>query len=227
MESGIKSWCKEDRPREKMVEKGAFALSNVELLAILLSSGNKNESAVDLARRILNDCDNQLQKLSKQTIKSLSKYKGVGVAKAVTLMAAMELGNRRISEQVQRKKIKNVEDAYKLVYQFLNNLPYEEFWTIFLDSSNSVISTKKISDGGVAFTAVDPKKIFKMAIDELAVSIIICHNHPSGSIKPSPEDKKLTHRIFEISKVVDVKLLDHIIVGNEQFYSFSDHGELL
>lgn len=226
MKTGIKSWNKEDRPREKMVEKGVYALSNVELLAILLSSGNKNESAVDLARRILNDCDNLLQKLSKQTIKSLSKYSGIGVAKAVTLVAAMELGNRRISEQVNRKQIKNAEDAYKLIYQNLNNLHYEEFWVIFLDSSNSVISTKKISDGGVAFTVVDPKKIFKMAIDELAVSIIICHNHPSGNISPSSEDKKLTHGIFEVSKIVDVKLLDHIIVGNEQFYSFSDHGDL-
>lgn len=226
MDKGIKSWAKEDRPREKMIEKGVWALSNAELIAILLSSGNKKESAVDLARHILNDCDQQLKKLSAHTVKSLSKYQGIGPAKAVTLLAALELSNRRMSETKEGKIISQSKDAYTIMYQHIANRSYEELWAIFLDSGNRVISSKKISDGGIAFTSCDPKKIIKMALDELAVSIILCHNHPSGNITPSSQDRELTKKMSAVCQLMGIKLFDHIIIGDEQYYSFCDNNEL-
>lgn len=227
MSKGIKSWAEKDRPREKMIEKGASALSDSELIAILLGSGSTKENAVDLARLLLKEYDNDLQKLSKQTIKSLCSFKGIKTAKAVKLMAALELGNRRFSSQTnQRMQIKKSSDAFKYIYPYLNNRSYEEFWTIFLDTKNCVITTKNISLGGVSFISVDAKKIYKIAFDESASKIILCHNHPSGDVFPGFQDKKLTHKIKESCRILDIILLDHIIVGNEQYYSFLDNNEL-
>lgn len=227
MEKGIKSWSETDRPREKMVEKGVLALSDSELIAILLASGNADETAVDLARRILKDCDNNLQKFSKHSIKSLSEYKGIGIAKAVTLLAAIELGNRRFSELPDEKRTINCsEDAYRTIYPYLNNRTFEEFWIILLDIKKQIINIKEISSGSTAFTIVDVKKLLKIALEGSASFIILCHNHPSGILIPSQEDQHLTQKIKEASQIIDIKLIDHIIVGDERFYSFSDNNEL-
>lgn len=227
METGIKSWSKEDRPREKMMEKGAWALSNSELLAILLSSGNKKESAVDLARRILSDCQQQLKRLSKHTVQSLSKYEGIGPAKAVTLLAALELGNRSMSEVKEKQQICNSKDIFMMMHPLISGKAYEECWVLFLDASNGLITSKKISDGGITSCSVDAKKIMKMALEELAVSVILCHNHPSGSILPSEEDKKLTAKIKNICQVMEINFLDHVIIGNNRYYSFADSSNIL
>lgn len=226
MNNGIKSWSKTDRPREKMVEKGAVALSDAELIAIILGSGNKSETAVDLASRILKDSENDLQKLSKKNVKTLSAYNGIGMAKAVTLMAALELGNRQISVQTCKQKICTSDDAYQLICQFLHNRVYESFWAIYLDGNNCVVDVKKIGSGSMTMTLVDQKKIFKIALEISASSIILCHNHPSGIVTPSHQDRLLTYKIKESCRIVDIQLIDHIIVGDERFYSFADNNEL-
>lgn len=202
-------------------------MSDSELLAILLGSGNTKETAVDLARRILRDAGDNLNALSKHTIKSLSQYTGVGPAKAITVMAALELGKRRISAETVKKPVVSCsKDAYELIYMHLHHQPYELFWTFFLDRQNRVIRKEEISSGGLTATIADPKKIIRIALEEYATGLMLFHNHPSGSLKPSGEDLALTKKIKAAAALFDIAVLDHIIVGDDGYYSFIDSGIL-
>lgn len=221
----IKSLAEDDRPREKLIQKGRQALSDAELIAILLSSGNKNETAIQLAQRILNSNQNSINQLAKLQLNDLKKYKGVGEAKAVTILAALELGRRRtdtISEE--KPKIQSSKQAYDLLKQSLSDLPHEEFWVIFLNRSNSVIKTECVSKGSISGTLVDIRLILKPAIEYLSSAIIIAHNHPSGNLKPSNEDLKITRKIKEAATLMDIVLQDHLIIGDANYFSFADEG---
>jgi len=223
----IKAWAEEDRPREKLVLKGKNSLSNAELMAILIGSGSKNESAVELSKKILSSTNNNLQELSRLSIEELNKFKGIGPAKAITIIAAIELGKRyRSTDALHKKKITSSRDAYDILFSYLSDLSYEEFYIILLNRANEVLSVNKVSEGGVSGTAVDAKKIFKIAIDKKASGIILSHNHPSGNLNPSPQDKDLTKKIVSSGKLLDINVLDHIIVGNGKYYSFADDGNL-
>jgi DNA repair protein RadC len=221
----IKSWAEDDRPREKLVSKGRQALSDAELLAILLASGNRDETAVQLAQRILNANKNSINELAKLQLNDLKKYKGVGEAKAVTIAAALEIGRRRTEESAEEKtKITSSKSAYSLLKSKLSDLPHEEFWVIFMNRSNSVIKTECISKGGVSGTVVDIRLVLKPAIESLTSGIILAHNHPSGNLKPSQEDIQLTKKIKEAAKLLDIVLQDHLIIGDQAYYSFADEG---
>lgn len=223
--TGIKNWAEEDRPREKMQQKGAFSLSDSELLAILLGSGNKNETAVDLARRILKDSGDNLNELSKHTVQSLSKYNGVGIAKAVTVMAALELGKRRISSDVtKRQQIKCSRDVFNLICTHLLDQPYEHIWAIFLDRKNKFLHKELIGTGGITNAAINLNRLLRTALEMYASGIVLCHNHPSGGIIPSKEDILMTRKIESAALLLNLKVLDHIIVGENGYYSFTDEG---
>lgn len=223
----IKSWAEDDRPREKLVGKGRQALSDAELLAILLSSGNRNETAVQLAQRILKENKNSINELAKLQLNDLKKYRGVGEAKAVTIAAALEIGRRRTDETIDEKtKITSSKSAYTILRSKLSDLPHEEFWVLFLNRSNSVIKTECISRGGISGTVVDIRLVLKPAIECLASSLVLAHNHPSGNLKPSGEDISLTKKIREAAKFLDISLQDHIIVGDQAYFSFADEGIL-
>ena len=222
----IKHWAEEDRPREKMMLKGVSALSDSELLAILIGSGNDKESAVELCKRILQKADNNLNKLGRFSVNDLtSNFRGVGPAKAITIIAALELGRRRKSEEVvERKKINSSNDAYAIFYPILSDLNHEETWALLLDRSNKVVSTMQVSRGGISGTVVDIRLILREAINHYACSIVLGHNHPSGSCTPSPQDTTLTKKLKEAAQWMDISLLDHIIVCGETYYSFADNG---
>ncbi len=221
----IKAWAEDDRPREKLIAKGRQALSDAELLAILLTSGNKSETAVQLAQRILNENQNSINQLAKLQISDLKKFKGVGEVKAITITAALELGRRRIEDPAEEKqKIVSSKQAYDILKSKLSDLPYEEFWVIFMNRRNSVIKTECISRGGVSGTVVDIRLILKPAIENLASSIILSHNHPSGNLKPSHEDILLTKKVKEAAKLIDVSLQDHLIIGDGNYLSLADEG---
>jgi len=223
--TGIKNWAEEDRPREKMLQKGVASLSDSELLAILLSSGNKDETAVDLARRILKDAGDSLQELSKHTVKSLSKYKGVGLAKAVTVMAALELGKRRIASDVSKKQIVSCSrEAYDLISVELLDKQYEYIWAIFLDCKNKVLHKELIGTGGVMTSAMDINRLLRTALEVYATGIILCHNHPSGGVMPSQSDIQMTQKIKETALLLNIKILDHLIIGENRYFSFTDEG---
>ncbi len=223
----IKSWAEDDRPREKLITKGRQALSDAELLGILLASGNKNETAVQLAQRILNSHQNSINQLAKLDLNDLKKFKGVGEAKAVTIAAALEIGRRRNDETIYEKpKITSSQQAYHILKSKLSDLPHEEFWVLFMTRSNSVIKTECISKGGISGTVVDVRLILKPAIECLASSIILSHNHPSGNLKPSNEDLFLTKKVKEAAKLMDVNLQDHLIIGDQSYLSFADEGIL-
>jgi DNA repair protein RadC len=223
----IKSWAEEDRPREKLMLKGQHSLSDAELLAILISSGNAEETAVELSQRILKQAGNNLFQLSRMNIKELMEFKGIGEAKAITIAAALELGRRRKeTEAPKRERIISSKEVVDIFKPLLGDHLHEEFWILFLNRANMIISKKQISSGGMAGTVVDPKIIFKAALDEKASSIILCHNHPSGNIQPSEEDKKLTKKIIEAGKVLEIMVLDHVIVSHSGFFSFADEGLL-
>lgn len=223
----IKSWAEDDRPREKLIIKGRQSLSDAELLAILLSSGNKNETAVQLAQRILNSNQNSINQLAKLQLNDLKKYKGVGEAKAVTIAAALEIGRRRIEETtVDKIKITSSKHAYEVIQSKLSDLPHEEFWAIFMNRSNTIIKTECISKGGVSGTVVDVRLILKPAIECLASGIILAHNHPSGNLKPSHEDVLLTKKVKEAAKLLDLIIQDHLIIGDQTYFSFADEGVL-
>ncbi|HAG16000.1 MAG TPA: hypothetical protein DCG69_05680 [Bacteroidales bacterium] len=225
--TSIKFWAEEDRPREKLMLKGKASLSNSEILAILIGSGSRNETAVELSQRILADNQNNLITLSSLSINDLQKYKGIGEAKAVNIIAALELGRRRrSSEAIEQKSIKSSKDAFELLYADLADQNFEEFWIILLKRNNQVLSKRKISEGGLAGTVADPKKIFKMALDEQASSLILCHNHPSGNLKPSEQDIQLTKKIVQAGKTLEISVLDHLIFGNENYFSFADENLL-
>ena len=222
----IKHWAEEDRPREKLMLKGVSALSDSELLAILIGSGNDKESAVELCKRILQKADNNLNKLGRFSVNDLtSNFRGVGQAKAISIIAALELGRRRKSEgTTDKKKINSSNDAYAIFYPILADLNHEETWALLLDRSNKVASTIQVSRGGIAGTVVDIRLILREAINHYASSIVLGHNHPSGSCMPSPHDTTLTKKLKEAAQWMDISLLDHIIVCGETYYSFADNG---
>ncbi len=223
----IKAWAEDDRPREKLITKGKQSLSDAELLAILLASGNKNETAVQLAQRILNSNQNSINQLAKLQLNDLKKYKGVGEAKAVTIAAALEIGRRRLDEtMVDKVKITSSKQAYDVIKSKLSDLPHEEFWVIFMNRNNTVIKTECISKGGVSGTVVDVRLILKPAIECLASGIILAHNHPSGNLKASNEDIHLTKKVKEAVKLLDMIIQDHLIIGDQAYFSFADEGVL-
>jgi DNA repair protein RadC len=221
----IKSWAEEDRPREKLLLKGKHVLSEAELIAILISSGNAEETAVELSKRILSKVENNLHELSKMSVKELTEFKGIGEAKAISIVAALELGRRRKdSPAATRSKITTSRDAVEIFQPLLGDHHHEEFWILFLNRANLVMGKQQISLGGISGTVVDPKVIFKAALDSKASSIILCHNHPSGNIKPSDADIRLTKNLAEAGKVLEISVLDHVIVTQNSFYSFADEG---
>ena len=221
----IKNWATEDRPREKMLEKGREALSDAELIAILIGSGNNNESAVDLSRRILKDVNDNLILLSQLSINELTSYNGIGIAKAISIAAALELGRRRrFAEVAKQPVIRSSKDAFEYFYMHISDIEHEQFWVMLLNPANKVIKMAKISDGGINGTSVDPKRIFKIALENNATAMMLCHNHPSGSVQPSDHDKALTKNIVNGGKLLEIKILDHIIVGIDKYFSFAESG---
>ncbi len=223
----IKNLAEDDRPREKLVQKGRQALSDAELLAILLASGNKNETAIQLAQRILNDQQQSINQLAKLQLNDLKKYKGVGEAKAVTILAALEMGRRRTDVVSEEKpKIKSSKEAYQIFKQTLSDLPHEEFWVIFLSRSGVIIKTECVSRGSISGTLVDIRLILKPALEHLSSSIIVGHNHPSGNLTPSQADIVLTKKIKEAANLMDIALQDHLIIGDGDYFSFADEGML-
>jgi DNA repair protein RadC len=223
----IRAWAEDDRPREKLMLKGRNALSNAELLAILIGSGTKNKSAVELSQDILNSCKNNLRELSKINLNELTQFSGIGEAKAITIIGAMELARRRDTEAIEEKTIiKRSEDAYRVFRSSLEDLYQEEFYALFLNQRNQVIQLKQLSIGGMNSTLVDVRILFRMALELKATSIIVAHNHPSGNLNPSEADKALTKKIVESGKIMDINLLDHLILADDKFYSFADAGLL-
>lgn len=223
----IKSWAEEDRPREKLLLKGKNALSDAELIAILIGSGNKTETAVELSKRILTSVNNDLNQLAKLNLTDLMQFNGIGEAKAISIAAALELGRRR-KESTEEKKIKisSSKNAYEAISDVLSDLPHEEFWVLYLNRKNEVIKRENISKGGVTGTVADGKIIFKNAINLLASAVVLCHNHPSGNLNPSQADIELTKKMKGIGVLMDTPVIDHIIVGNNNYFSFADENLL-
>ena len=223
----ITQWAEEDRPREKMMMHGASALSNAELLAILIGSGNAEESAVELMRKVLKDYHNNLNELGKASIDDLCRYKGIGSAKAISILAASELGKRRKEEAVkERVTILSSKDVYDCFYPLMCDLPTEEFWVLMLNQASKIIDKVKISAGGLSATAVDVRCILREALVKRASAIVLCHNHPSGNIRPSKEDDYLTRHVAQASECMDIRLVDHIILTDGAFYSYADEGRI-
>lgn len=223
----ISQWAEDDRPREKLINKGTAMLSDAELIAILIGSGNQDESAVDLSKKILASVAKNLILLSKLSITDLRKFKGIGEAKAVTIAAALELGKRRRrAEAVEPRKITSSKQAHDILQEYLADVNYEQFCILLLNRANHLIRAIIVSDGGVTGTVADPKKIFKMALDNNAASIILGHNHPSGQVNPSEADISLTRKLCQGGSLLDMPVLDHIIVGEEKYYSFRDEGKI-
>lgn len=221
----IKSWAEDDRPREKLILKGKGALSDAELIAILIGSGNKNESAVDLSKRILNSIENNLNKLGKLSVSDLQKFKGIGEAKAISIITALELGRRRRLEQaLVLPKITSSNAVFKIMQPIIGELQHEEFWIIYLNNSNKVLLKEQSSKGGLTGTLVDVRLVFKKAIDLFATAIILCHNHPSGKLAPSIADKSITQKIKLAGETLDIKVLDHLIITENAYFSFADES---
>jgi len=221
----ITEWAPSDRPREKLIEKGAAALSDAELLAILISSGTKSKSAVDLGRELLALAGNNLNSLGRLGIPELRVLQGIGEAKAVTIAAALELGRRRkLAEAPENGQIKSSADVFNIFQPLLADLTHEEFWILFLNRSNKPINRMKISQGGISGTVTDVRIIMKKAVENLASGLIVCHNHPSGNNNPSESDIQITQKIREAGALLDVQLLDHIIIAGSAYYSFADNG---
>lgn len=221
----ITAWAEDDRPREKLMNKGRHVLSDAELIAILIASGNTEETAVELSKRILNSVNNNLNELSKLTINDLTKFRGIGEAKAISIIAALELGRRRKETEVnKRESIRTSANVYEIFKPFLLDLPHEEFWALFLNRSSGILKKELISRGGVSGTVVDSKIIFKAAIENLASSVILCHNHPSGNTKPSEQDVQITKKLKEAGRLLEIPVLDHVIVSETGYYSFADEG---
>lgn len=225
MYTPINQWAEVDRPREKFLLKGKSSLSDSELLAILIGSGSRNESAVQLCQRILISANNNLNQLGKLSIKQLTEFKGIGEAKAISIAAALELGRRRRSEDaVELKKITSSKVAFEIMQPIIGELPHEEFWILFLNNSNKVIHKAQISKGGITGTVVDSRIIFKTALEYNATSLILTHNHPSGKLFPSDADKEVTKKLKLAGQQLDVLVLDHIIITETGYYSFNDQG---
>ena len=221
----IKNWAEDDKPREKLMLKGKSALSDAELLAILIGSGSRNESAVELSKRILASVDNNLNAIGKLTLKQLMEFKGIGEAKAITIIAALEIGRRRREEDaVTLKKISSSKSVFELMQPIIGELPHEEFWILYLNNSNKVIYKAQLSKGGITGTVVDIRLVFKMALEHNATSIILTHNHPSGKLLASDADIQITKKLKLAGQQLDITILDHIIITETGFYSFQDEG---
>jgi len=223
----IKDWALEDRPREKLLLKGVTSLSDAELLAILVRSGTKSETAVQISQRIMSSVSNNLSELGKLSVKELMAFNGIGEAKAVTITAVMELARRKsVSQPVNRKHIRSSRDAYHVFYPVLCDLKHEELWMALTNRAGKVIEKVKISQGGTSGTAADMRHILKPAVHTLCSGIILCHNHPSGNIQPSSEDDLLTSNLAKAANLMNIKLLDHIILYDETYYSYADEGKI-
>lgn len=221
----INQWAEDDRPREKLTLKGRSALSDAELIAILIGSGTREESAVDVSKRILNLVNNDLNKLASLSIKDLCKIKGIGEAKAISIIAALELGRRRnFTEKQEQVRLQSANQIYEYMKPELLDLPFEQFWIILLRQNLTVIKKTKISEGGISGTVADLRLMFKEALEQLATQIILVHNHPSGSNRPSQQDEILTKKITEAGKIMDIRVVDHLIFTNHEFYSFANEG---
>lgn len=219
------TWAVEERPREKVMANGVQYLSDSELLAILLGSGTKNMTAVELARRILKASGNNLQKLGRQGVGDLVRIKGVGPAKAISIMAALEIGRRRAGIQHAEKiPVKSSETVFNLFHPLMGDLEHEEFWLLMLNRANRVLGRYKVSQGGLSGTVIDTRIILKKALDNLASSIIVCHNHPSGNMQPSDADVKITEKLKKAAEMLEIKLLDHVIIADKSYFSFADEG---
>lgn len=224
---GILQWAEEDRPREKLLSKGKSSLSEAELIAILIGSGSRELSAVDLAKVILSYVDHDLNLLAKLSVPELQTFKGIGEAKAVSIVSALELGRRRKESAPKKNQyLKKSKDAYEAMVPILMDQPIEQFWVIMLTRNNKVLQKRCVSQGGFSGTIADPKVIFKRALEDMANGIILVHNHPSGNKKPSSADLRLTKKIVEAGRLLEIPVLDHIIFTDEDFYSFSDEGVL-
>jgi DNA repair protein RadC len=223
----IKNWSQADQPREKLLYKGKAALSDAELVAILIGSGNRNESAVDLCKRILASVDNNLSDLGKLSIKQLMEFKGIGEAKAISIAAALELGRRRRGEEaLEKKKITSSKSVFELMQPLIGELQHEEFWIIYVNNSNKVIQKNQLSKGGITGTLVDVRLVLKNALEVGATGLILAHNHPSGTLKPSEADKQITNKLKIAAESLDIKVLDHLIITEKAYYSFADEGIL-
>lgn len=224
----IREWSEEDRPREKMLQKGAVALSDAELLAILIASGNRNESAVDVAKRILAACHHNLNELARKSVKDLTReFKGIGDAKALSIVASLELGKRRNTrDTVVRPKITSSANLQSVFEPLLIDLLHEEFWVAYMDNGNNVMEVRKLTQGGMQHTVVDVPMLLKNALERSSVCVAVAHNHPSGQNFPSREDEKVTQRIKSGCEAVGIRLLDHIIIARGNYYSFCDEGKL-
>ncbi|WP_405200463.1 DNA repair protein RadC [Christiangramia sp. LLG6405-1] len=223
----IKTWAEDDRPREKLLSKGRLALSDSELLAILIGSGSKNESAVELSKRILAQSENNLNQLGKFSIGQLCQFKGIGSAKAVVITAALELGRRRrLEETLELSKISSSSSVFEIMQPIIGELPHEEFWILYLNNSNKILEKFQISKGGITGTLVDVRISLRKALEIGAVSLILTHNHPSGNLRPSEADKQLTQKLKTAAESLDIKILDHIIVTEKSYFSFADDGIL-
>ena len=223
----IKHWSDDDKPREKLLTKGRSALSDAELIAILIGSGSRSESAVELSKRILAAADNNLNKLGRLSIKQLTAFKGIGEAKAVTIAAALEIGRRRRGEEVLHvTKIGSSKDAFEVLQPILGELEHEEFWVLYLNNSNKILHKTQLSKGGITGTLVDVRILMKQSLELGAVGLILAHNHPSGTLKPSTADKQITQKIKKASQSLDIKVLDHLIITQKDYFSFADNQVL-
>lgn len=223
----IKEWAAEDRPREKLLANGRRALTDAELMAIIIGSGSRNETALELSKRILKAVDNNLDELGKKDADFFYQFKGVGEAKAINIIAALELGCRRkLSEKTDTKKIICSQDAANMVMPLLCNLDHEEFWILLLNNQNIVIHKFMASKGGLTCTTIDVRIIMKIAVEKSSVSMILCHNHPSGVLRPSAQDIQITQKLQQAGNLLDIRVLDHIIVAGDNFYSFIDNGKM-
>lgn len=223
----IKEWAAEDRPREKLSKLGPRSLSDAELIAILIGSGNLEETAVELSRRILSSVNNDLNELGRKSIENLTVFKGIGEAKAISIVAALELGKRRKESDIKIKsKITGSKDAADFFQPMLGDLNHEEFWILMLDRGNKIKESYRVSEGGITGTVIDVRKIMRIALEKQATSIILCHNHPSGTLQASDADLKITQKIKDAGILIDIPVLDHIIIGYNKYYSFADDGIL-
>lgn len=225
--NSIKNWAEDDRPREKLLLKGQRILSDSELLAIIMGSGSRDESAVDLAKRILNSVENNWNNLSRLSVKDLCKFKGIGEVKAISIITALEIGRRRAAQGVLEKpKINSSQDAFVLLQSLIGDANVEEFWVLYLNQGNFVVRKEQISKGGINQTSVDLRIIMKIALEEMATSMILAHNHPSGNVNPSQADKNLTRKIKEAALSLDIEVFDHLIVTQKSYFSFANEGIL-
>ena len=223
----ITHWSEDDKPREKLMLKGKSALSDAELIAILIGSGSRSESAVDLSKRILSSVDNNLNALGKLSISQLMSFKGIGEAKAISIIAAMELGRRRrVEDAVELIKITSSKKIFEIMQPIIGELPHEEFWIVYLNNSNKVLHKEQLSKGGLTGTLVDVRLVFKKGIELFSTAIILCHNHPSGKLQPSQADKSITSKLKLAGETLDIKVLDHIIITENAYFSFADENIL-